>query len=519
MIAKGNQRGGGQLAAHLMNALDNEHVELAETRGSLAADIAGAFSEWRADSKTTRCEKYLYSLSVNPDQSQGHLTREQYFEFLEKAERRLGLADQPRVVVFHEKRDRNGELRQHCHAVWSRIDTNAGKAIQISHDRMKLRSVAQDYARKLGRDLPEGMVQDNGPDRHDKQEGHSDLKDKQQEERTGITKEEHRTVITEAWQKTGDGAGFVQALETRGYVLARGDKRAYVVVDQAGEVHSVAKRIEGGRAASVKARLATSHPLDSLPSVEEAKQQMQQQARQRRQGAPPAQSITKEPTDADRRANLKAAQARRRELLADQRKTTETRHTAERSTLEMVQEQCRTIANDAPRPRLQGFAGFVQRFRANLSDRQQMRLLDRRQRAELKDYDRQERSLAVLEAREQRSLDGHLKRDDFRRFATLSHRFEALAERLDARLAQPGVAGDLRASLRDFFARRKPVAVEGIASPARSELGKAHDKATDGPAAADKTDATATTEASRAAAERLREEQDRARHLANKLKF
>ena len=93
MIAKGNQRGGGgQLAAHLMNALDNETVELAETRGSLATDIAGAFGEWRADSKVTRCEKYLYSLSVNPDQAQGRISKDEYFAFLEKAEQRLGLA-------------------------------------------------------------------------------------------------------------------------------------------------------------------------------------------------------------------------------------------------------------------------------------------------------------------------------------------------------------------------------------------------------------------------------------------
>ena len=37
MILKGNQRGGGQqLAAHLQNSFDNERVEVAEIRGSVA---------------------------------------------------------------------------------------------------------------------------------------------------------------------------------------------------------------------------------------------------------------------------------------------------------------------------------------------------------------------------------------------------------------------------------------------------------------------------------------------------
>lgn len=509
MIAKGNQRGGGgQLAAHLMNALDNEHIELAETRGSIADDISGAFNEWRADSKTTRCEKYLYSLSVNPDQAQGRISREEYFEFLERAERRLGLAGQPRIVVFHEKRDCNGELRQHCHAVWSRIDTAAGKAIPIAHDRMKLRSVAQEFARDLGRELPEGMAENKGQDRHEAQESHSDLTDKQQEERTGITKQEHRTLITEAWRKTADGAGFVASLATRGYVLARGDKRAYVVIDKAGEVHSLSRRIEGVKAAAVKIRLEPSHPLSSLPSVEEARVQLQQEAQQQHQTAAPAKRSA-EPADADRRANLKAAQGRRRQLLLDQRKTTETRHAAERSTLAVFQEQRRTVANDAPLPRLEGFAGFVQRFRAHLDDRQQSRLLDRRQKAELKDFTRQERSLAVLEAREQRSLDLHLKRDDFRRYASVSQRFEALADRLDARLPQTGIAGDLRASLRDFFAGRKQEQQEPATGPARAAFEKTRETPQDERAAAD----------ANRAAERLLEEQERARQLHTKLKL
>jgi hypothetical protein len=117
MILKGNQRSGGQqLAVHLMNSFDNEQVELAEVRGSVAQDLSGAFSEWTADASATNCRKNLYSFSASPDPAQRPLTREEYFELLDRTERSLKLVGQPRAVVFHTK-----EGRDHMHAVWSRI--------------------------------------------------------------------------------------------------------------------------------------------------------------------------------------------------------------------------------------------------------------------------------------------------------------------------------------------------------------------------------------------------------------
>src|SRR5262249_9806114 len=147
----GNQRGGGQqLAAHLMNSFDNERVEVLDVRGAVAQDLSGAFAEWRAQARGTNCDKYLYSLSLNPDQSQGHLTREQYIDLLERTERSLRLVGQPRAVVFHEKADKDGIPREHCHVVWSRIDTEKMRAVPISHDRLKLRTVAREFARDHG---------------------------------------------------------------------------------------------------------------------------------------------------------------------------------------------------------------------------------------------------------------------------------------------------------------------------------------------------------------------------------
>ena len=105
MIPFASQRGGGQdLATHLMNAYDNELAELAHIRGTVADDLHGAFKEWEVQADTlTRCRKCLYSLSINPDPAQGPLTRDQYMDYIARAEETLCLKEQPRAVVFHIK--------------------------------------------------------------------------------------------------------------------------------------------------------------------------------------------------------------------------------------------------------------------------------------------------------------------------------------------------------------------------------------------------------------------------------
>lgn len=158
MIPFSSQRGLGQdLATHLLNEHDNEIMEVAEVRGAVADDFHGAFAEWELQAKyLTKCSKYLYSLSVNPDPKQEGLSRDQYFDYINRIEAKLGLTGQPRAIVFHTKYD-----RAHAHVVWSRIDMDKEKAIQLSHDRPKLMDVTKEFARDHGLYLPDGYFKDN----------------------------------------------------------------------------------------------------------------------------------------------------------------------------------------------------------------------------------------------------------------------------------------------------------------------------------------------------------------------
>jgi hypothetical protein len=430
LILKGNQRGGGQqLAAHLMNSFDNERVEIADMRGAIADDLSGAFAEWAAQASATKIQKkYFYSLSANPDQAQGHLTREQYFDLIERTERSLKLVGQPRAVVFHEKRDKDGMLREHCHVVWSRVDTSREKvkAVQIEHDRLKLRTVAREFARDHGLELPDGMKKDGKRDRFDDRAKQENLAERQQKERTGISKAERMADIATCWKETSNGAAFVNALEAKGYYLASGgSRRAYVVVDLNGEVHSLSRQLVGvANSKALQGRLA-GHPPGKLPDVEAARAWAKKEREQRQKDQ------VRQPSEAEtRHAALKLHQQQRREDLDYLRINLIGRHMTEREGLKAAHEaQNAGIATARLQKQPKGIMAFLARVtgiklivearqkqhdKARAAEhKQQTESLQRTHDRELHEMDRRYRALAGLEARENTSAETALKREEF----------------------------------------------------------------------------------------------------------
>lgn len=272
MIPFGSQRAFGQdLATHLLNAQDNERLEVAQVRGAVARDLHGAFAEWEAQAHSlTHCTNYLYSLSINPDQRQGRLTKEQYLDYIERTEQRLGLSGQPRAVVFHVKQDKNGVGREHCHVIWSRIDAEKEKARHVAFDHEKLMMVTREFARDHGLRLPDGYNKDVVRGRRGR--GYQmDLYDKRQEELGGLSLAEHKARVTAAWDRRDTARSFVRELEDMGYMLATG-RKDYVLVDLNGTMKAMPRVIDDKkvRIAQVREFLGKDFPKDSLPSVEEA---------------------------------------------------------------------------------------------------------------------------------------------------------------------------------------------------------------------------------------------------------
>lgn len=272
MIPFGSQRAYGQdLATHLLNAQDNERLEVAQVRGAVARDLHGAFAEWEAQAHSlTHCTNYLYSLSINPDQRQGRLTKEQYLDYIERTEQRLGLSGQPRAVVFHVKQDKNGVGREHCHVVWSRIDVEQEKARHVAYDHEKLMMVTREFARDHGLRLPDGYNKDVVRGRRGRGYQMS-LYDKRQEELGGLSLAEHKARVTAAWDRRDTARSFVRELEDMGYMLATG-RRDYVLVDLNGTMKALPRVIDDKkvRIEQVREFIGRDFPKDSLPSVEEA---------------------------------------------------------------------------------------------------------------------------------------------------------------------------------------------------------------------------------------------------------
>jgi hypothetical protein len=260
MILKGSQRGyGGNLAAHLSNARENDHVEVGDIRGTAAEDLHGALLEIEASAQGTKCQQPFFHVIINPPES-ANLTREQFAAAFDKIDADMGLADHARAVVFHEK---NG--REHAHVVYSRMHlsthydvgakvgeerpTPIVKAKNMGFHKMRLREISQDLHKELGIPLPDGLK--NSQDRDPLNFG---IAEWQQAKRLGEDPRDIKRIIGEAYQFADGAQAFNAALETHAMQLARGDRRGFVVLHHSGETLPL-HRFLGAKQKDIRARL------------------------------------------------------------------------------------------------------------------------------------------------------------------------------------------------------------------------------------------------------------------------
>lgn len=257
MILKGSQRAGAaNLSDHLMNERDNDHVTLLELRGFISDNLSGALSETHAISKATRCKQFMFSLSLNPPKD--HVASEKDFlDAADRAEKVLGLTNQSRAIVIHEK-----EGRRHAHVVWSRIDVDEMKAINLPHFKNKLRDLSRDLFLDHGWVLPDGLATYGN-----KNPLNFTLAEWQQAKRQGLDPREIKQAFQQAWERCNSQIGFRNALKDRGYFLARGDRRGFVALDVDGNIYSI-PRWTGFKAKDVRGKLGSP---EQLPSVSKAR--------------------------------------------------------------------------------------------------------------------------------------------------------------------------------------------------------------------------------------------------------
>lgn len=300
MILKGNVRGSGkELARHLMNARDNEHVELHDLRGFVSDDLHGAMQENDAVARGTRCQKPLFSLSLNPPDNED-VPVEAFETAIGQIELQLGLEKQPRAIVFHEK-----EGRRHAHCVWSRIDGEQMKAIDMPFYKNRLNEVSRKLYLEHGWRLPDGFR-----DKRNRDPLAFTLEEWQQAKRTKQDPKVTKSMILECWNGSDTAQTFEASLQDKGLWLARGDKRGFVAVDWRGEVYSLS-RMSGAKAKDLNARLGD--PKELL-STDEAKAKVGALL------APKLRAWAKEEEQKAQKANF-AAEFQREQMVQRHRKT------------------------------------------------------------------------------------------------------------------------------------------------------------------------------------------------------
>jgi hypothetical protein len=407
MIIKGGSRAApSQLAWHLQRLDTNEKVEILEVQ-SPTPDLAEAFRNWQTLSEGTHGIKGLYHANIDPAKDY-IMTRDQWQRAVDVLEKELHLEGQPRAVVMHEKLG-----REHIHVVWARTDI----------DRMVLCPDSQNYLahERASQRLEMEFGHEQVPGKHAKRDrekqrefprAEANQAEWQQGERTGIDPASRKDQITALKQASDNAQAFKVALEEQGYILAKGDRRDFVIVDQTGSIHSLGRQIRDVKAAELREFMKTID-REALPTTAEAKDLQRQRQQEAPQQQEPAQQ---QPPQQEPQEQPKQQESQEQE--SSQQETTEQQETApqESQPQETQQQPEAETASTPPEPASDPLQAQTEALRKALAERQaeEGRKLVESQRAEM-DQLRADLDRNIRENLDRRDANDRREAEDLRR--------------------------------------------------------------------------------------------------------
>jgi len=268
MVINGaSRRNVGFWVKHLQNDVKNDRAELREVRGLAAENLADALHEMQDDARDTRCRNFMYQANFNPCQHE-HLTEAQWERAFEIFEQRRGIpAGQPRVVYEHEK-----EGRVHRHVIWSRIILEEHRAWSDGLDAKICHAASREIERELGLERTASPLDKDrdGPRPPRAPRSYEMFRGL----RSGSDPRDVTEEVTMIFRKSLNAADFVNGLRRHGYELVRGD-RAFCILDRAGDVHSLGRRIDGINTKELRSFMQDID-REALPTVDQAKARFHQ---------------------------------------------------------------------------------------------------------------------------------------------------------------------------------------------------------------------------------------------------
>lgn len=308
MILKASERGHAQaLSRHLVNAEQNEHVEVHEIRGLASSDLHTAFQEIDAASMGTQCKKPFFHVQLSPPET-ADISIEQFEQAVEAVEKKVGLVGHPRAIVFHEK-----EGRRHAHAVWSRLhlkevsrlNRETGEmgteaklvAKQMPHFKIKLNELSLALFYENGLEPPKGLV-----DKNQRDPNNYDRKTWQQANRLKEDPRNLKAIIRTALETANNRKELEQKLKDQGMYLAQGDRRNFLAVHHGGEPMSLT-RYSGMKGKEIAARIGEAKDLPTLAQVQtQIKNQQSKAIKQRLNDLKERQDSDLKPLKGEKRA-------------------------------------------------------------------------------------------------------------------------------------------------------------------------------------------------------------------------
>ncbi|HEX3885409.1 MAG TPA: relaxase/mobilization nuclease domain-containing protein [Stellaceae bacterium] len=382
MIIKGDSRGGPvQLARHLLRTDTNETVKIVQL-DSPTGSLREALRDWQLISAGTRGSKGLYHANISPD-ARYAMTPEQWQRAVDVLEKELGFDGQPRVVVVHEKHD-----RQHIHVVWQRTDIDKMKLVSdsfnyVAHERASM-ALEQEFGHEHVPGKHAKRDREKQPEFPKEEINHAEW---QQAERAGTDPHAFKDAITSLYAHSDNALAFQAALEGHGLVLAKGDRRDYVIVDADGQIYSLARQIKGVTAKDLRAFMADVD-REAIPSVEQAKA-LQEQRRDALEIASaeaveapqppepePADPTAEDPAAQERAVRDRHAEEARQMRLRQEAEYAQTAHVLENEVREKLghfdalQQAARDRFFRETHHDTTGLAGFIETIKAKLDPHQ-----------------------------------------------------------------------------------------------------------------------------------------------------
>ncbi len=278
MMVKARAGQGGPALARYLTEGKNEHAELLELRNMDAPSLKAALFDMDRLAEGSRC--HAHALHVQMRAAPGErLSADHWREACDRYAEAFGMEQHQAAIILHHQQDG----ATHAHFVFNRVHPETLKAADLWRNYEKHKTLARQMEQEWGLQQVSSQKRDRSRDYSNAGRGEIE-----QARRTGENVHDLREHVRQLWENSTSGLEFTEALEAEGFQLAKGDRRAYVVLDRQGNPYSLGQRTTGAKAREVRERLGDLDPA-SVPDITEGRRlllerQAEQKQQRQRQG-------------------------------------------------------------------------------------------------------------------------------------------------------------------------------------------------------------------------------------------